>query len=161
MPSANASHRSQEKRGRSWTRRKWVSSSPGLEEQTLGPDRARGVGWEGSRVSGGLTALDPWRHSARNRPRAWGPGAGAFNRASGPLPKHLSQTHPGSHFLLGRLEAWLSRSVSQSWRAGRGARRREVPTAPEVGAAGPTLNLAGLGTYFTYSVSFPEIFNVH
>lgn len=52
----------------------------------------------------------------------------------------------------------FEKRVSELEGGGGGRGGREVPTAPEVGAAGPTLNLAGLGTYFTYSVSFPGNF---
>ena len=120
MPSANASRRSQEK-PREIMDAAEVGFHPlrALEEQTLGPDRAggrgeRGVGGAGALASGSLAALclqATGLGSGRPEPSAGPPG---------PLPERLSQIHSGSHFSLGRLEAWLTRSVSLRWRAGEG-----------------------------------------
>lgn len=95
---------------------------------------------------------------------AWGPGAREPSTGPpGPLPSTLARPTLDRISYWGRLEAWLSRSVSQSWRAGEGGARRacEVPTAPEVGAGWANLKPRWFRHVFTYSVSFPEIFNVH
>lgn len=111
-------------RGRSWTRRKWVSPflGPGRTDPWAG---ARAEGWR--RGSGTL----PWGSVSAPRLRAagWGPGAQGPRRDSGALAGKRGQTLSGpDRFLTG-----LARGERAARRGG-----REAAPAPEVPARGHT-----------------------
>lgn len=110
-------------RGKSWTRRKWVSPFLGPGGQTPGPERAEGGrGVSGTLPSGSVSA-------PRLRAAGWGPGAQGPRRDSGVLAKRRGQTLSGpDRFLPG---------LAHRERAARRGGREAAPTpAPEVAARG-------------------------